>query len=52
MKALIAENDATLRALTGILLKDAGFDQTVQAKDGREAFALLKNESSDLIVSD
>ncbi len=49
---MIADNDGMVRALTGILLKEAGFDQTIYARNGSEAFALLKNESADLIISD
>ena len=52
MKALIADNDTAVRTLTGLLLRDAGFDETIQARNGREAFALLKNESADFIISD
>ena len=41
-----------MRTITDILLKYVGFDETIQATNGGEALAFLKNESADLIISD
>jgi two-component system chemotaxis response regulator CheY len=52
MRALIVDDEEVVRTITGILLKDVGFDETIQATNGGEALAFLKNESADLIISD
>ncbi len=52
MRALIADEDGIVRTLMRILLKDAGFDQRIDARNGKEAFAYLKAEPADLIISD
>ena len=52
MRALIVDDEEVVRTITDILLKDVGFDETIQATNGREALAFLKNESADLIISD
>jgi len=52
MRALIVDDDELARTLMDILLKDAGVDDIAQATNGREALALLKYESADLIISD
>ena len=52
MRALIVDDEEVVRTITDILLKDVGFDETIQATNGGEALAFLKNESADLIISD
>ena len=52
MRVLIVDDEKALRDIMNILFKDAGFEQTIQATNGKEALDLLKSESADLIISD
>ena len=52
MRVLIVDDEETIRNILNILCKDAGFDHTIQATNGKEALDLLKSESADLIISD
>ncbi len=52
MRALIVDDQEDVRTITDIILKDVGFGETIQAANGGEALAFLKNHSVDLIISD
>lgn len=52
MRALIVDDDCLLRTLTEALLREMVAVDTVEASNGKEALALLKCESADLIISD
>jgi two-component system, chemotaxis family, chemotaxis protein CheY len=52
MRVLIVDDEALVRTITDIFLKDVGVDETIHATNGREALAFLKSESTDLIISD
>jgi CheY-like chemotaxis protein len=51
-ESLIVDDEELVRTLTHILLKDIGVDEPVQATNGREALALPRSTSADLIISD
>jgi len=50
-KALVADDDVSVRELVGMALAEGGF-RVEYAQDGREALALTSSEDFDLIVSD
>jgi len=49
--ALVVEDDPSHRAATQLMLRQMGFD-SVAVEDGAQAWARLKRESFDLILSD
>ncbi len=51
MKVLIADDDATIRALLGDILEDLGHD-VVAAGNGVEAVDLAEREAPDLVILD
>ncbi len=52
MKILIVDDFGTLRRIIRNALKQGGYDDFTEAADGKEAIALLKKETYDLILSD
>ena len=51
-KSIISVDDsATMRRMVSFTLKGAGYE-VLEAGDGREALALLKNRPVDLVISD
>jgi len=51
MKILVADDDRIVRAMLNRAIKDWGHEVTL-AKDGSEAWELIKSESYDLVISD
>ncbi|MDX1281049.1 response regulator transcription factor [Shewanella colwelliana] len=52
MKILLAEDQAMVRGALAALLSLEGDFEVIQAKDGNEALALLKQENFDLLLTD
>lgn len=52
MKILIVDDFATMRKVVKNLLKQAGFENVVEAEDGVVALRVLKSQRIDFIVSD
>ncbi len=52
MKILVVDDFATMRKVVKNLLKQAGFENVVEAEDGVVALRLLKSQKIDFIVSD
>ena len=52
MRALIVDDDKQVRGFIELLLKEMVAVDTVEASNVKEALALLKCESADLIISD
>lgn len=51
-KVLVVDDSKFMRRIVKKHLKTMGLENTVEASDGKEALALLKNEKVDLILSD
>jgi len=52
IKVLVVDDFATMRRIVKDVLKQIGFNNTVEAGDGSAALDILKKEKVDLIVSD
>ena len=52
MKILVADDSSTMRRIILNCLRKAGYDQFVEAADGKEGLAQLKAESIDLVITD
>jgi two-component system chemotaxis response regulator CheY len=52
MKILVVDDFATMRKVVKNLLKQAGFENVVEAEDGVVALRILKSQRIDFIVSD
>jgi two-component system chemotaxis response regulator CheY len=52
MKILVVDDFATMRKVVKNLLKQAGFENVVEAEDGAVALRVLKSQKIDFIVSD
>jgi two-component system chemotaxis response regulator CheY len=52
MKILVVDDFATMRKVVRNLLKQAGFDNIVEAEDGAVALRTMKTQKIDFIVSD
>jgi CheY-like chemotaxis protein len=52
LKALIVEDNAHMRSLLRALLNSAGIKQVVEAGNGRAALTMLRENKSDLVLSD
>jgi CheY-like chemotaxis protein len=52
LRALVVEDNVHMRALIRSVLFALGFKTAVEAKDGDEAFAILCEQSIDLILTD
>ena len=52
MKILVVDDFATMRKVVKNLLKQAGFENVVEAEDGVAAMRVLKSQRIDFIVSD
>jgi len=52
MKILIVDDFSTMRRIIKNLLRDLGFNNTVEADDGSTALPLLKNGGIDFLVTD
>ncbi len=52
MKILVVDDFATMRKVVRNLLKQAGFDNIVEAEDGAVAFRTMKTQKIDFVVSD
>lgn len=52
LKALIVEDNAHMRSLLRALLNSAGIKQVVEASNGRAALTMLRENKSDLVLSD
>lgn len=50
-KALVVDDDASIRLLVSVTLKSLGFE-CIEGEDGQEAFRLALKESPDFIVLD
>ncbi len=51
LKVLFIDDDALVRTLVGMLLKEMGLTDNLWATNGREALTLLKRKPTDLIIS-
>jgi two-component system chemotaxis response regulator CheY len=52
MKILVVDDFSTMRRIIRNLLRDLGFNNSVEADDGTTALPLLKSSSFDLVVTD
>lgn len=52
MKILVVDDFATMRKVVKNLLKQAGFENVLEAEDGVAALRLLKSQKIDFIISD
>jgi len=52
MKILVVDDFATMRKVVKNLLKQAGYENIVEAEDGVAALRILKSQKVDLIISD
>lgn len=52
MKILIADDFSTMRRIVKTLLRDLGFDNTVEADDGATALPMLKSGKFDFLITD
>ncbi len=52
LKALVVEDDGSIRSLIRELLQEEGFDRVVEATNGAEAVALAESQHIDLVVLD
>ena len=51
-KYLVVDDSLTMRRIVVNALKSIGFDQVVEAGDGREAFSKLTTEGADFVITD
>ncbi len=51
-KTLIVDDSNSIRMLTRSILLDAGFKFVAQAKNGKEAYSIVKSTGIDLIICD
>ena len=52
IKILVVDDFATMRKLVRNLLKQAGYENIVEAEDGVAALRILKSQKVDVIISD
>lgn len=52
MKILVVDDFPTMRRITRSLLRDLGFNNTLEADDGDAALSVLRSGSVDLLVTD
>ena len=52
MKFLIVDDSLTMRRIVVNTLKTIGYDQVIEAADGKDAFAKLLSEGADFVVTD
>jgi two-component system chemotaxis response regulator CheY len=52
MKFLIVDDSLTMRRIVVNTLKTLGYDQVVEATDGKDALAKLQTEGADFVVTD
>ncbi|MBO1519172.1 chemotaxis response regulator CheY [Oceanisphaera pacifica] len=52
MKILIVDDFSTMRRIIKNLLRDLGFNNTLEADDGLTALPMLKNSDFDFVVTD
>lgn len=52
MKVLIVDDFSTMRRIIKNLLRDLGFNNTVEADDGNTALPILKTGSIDFLITD
>ncbi len=52
MKILVVDDFATMRKVIKNLLKQAGYNNIVEAEDGAEALKTLKSVNVDFVISD
>ena len=51
-KALVVDDSTSIRMLTRSILLDAGFKFVAQAKDGNEAYNIIKSTPIDFVICD
>lgn len=52
MKFLVVDDFSTMRRIIKNLLRDIGYDEVVEAEDGRQAINLLKSGGIDFVITD
>jgi two-component system chemotaxis response regulator CheY len=52
LKFLIVDDSVTMRRIVVNTLKSIGYDQTVEAGDGKDALAKLLSEGADFVITD
>ncbi len=52
MRFLVVDDFSTMRRIIKNLLRDIGFDDVVEAEDGKEALKIIKNGSIDFVITD
>jgi two-component system chemotaxis response regulator CheY len=52
MKILVVDDFSTMRRIIRNLLRDLGFNNSVEADDGTTALPMLKSSNFDLVVTD
>ncbi|WMS88218.1 chemotaxis response regulator CheY [Pleionea litopenaei] len=52
MKFLVVDDFSTMRRIIKNLLRDVGYDNVVEAEDGKQALNLLKSGNIDFVITD
>ncbi len=52
MKVLVVDDFATMRRIVKNILKQIGFNNIIEAEDGKSALKMLQNDKFDLIMCD
>ena len=52
IKVLVVDDFATMRKIVKNLLKEAGYENIVEAEDGAVALRIMKNKKIDFVISD
>ncbi|MCO7226937.1 chemotaxis response regulator CheY [Pleionea sp. CnH1-48] len=52
MKILLVDDFSTMRRIIKNLLREIGFDDVVEAEDGKQAIAMMQNHDVDMVITD
>ena len=52
IKVLVVDDFATMRKIVKNLLKEAGYENVIEAEDGVVALRIMKNKKIDFVISD
>ena len=52
MKVLVVDDFSTMRRIVKNLLRDIGYNNVVEAEDGKQALKIVKQDSIDLVITD
>ncbi|NVJ61991.1 MAG: chemotaxis protein CheY [Gammaproteobacteria bacterium] len=52
MKFLVVDDFSTMRRIVKNLLREIGYDNIVEAEDGKQALKIVKQDKIDLVITD